>query len=86
MQVANDALSAVAARVQDSSVALQLVQRVCGVLDGSAEGKVKVAAERAALAAALAALADVPIAAPGMQEVATTAAAFCSTHCKDERE
>lgn len=86
VQVSQEALSALAVCVRDPSVGLQLVQRVCCVLDGSAEGKVKVAAERVALTAALAALADMAAAQPGMQEVATAAATFCSTFYKDERE
>jgi hypothetical protein len=83
--VAGQALSALADRVADGGVALQLVQSVSGVLDGSKEGKVKVAAERTALANALAALAPLP-AVPGMEQPATAAATFCSTYYKDERE
>lgn len=86
LQVATAALAAVAAHVQDSGIALQLVQRVCGVLDGTAEGKIKAAAERAALAAALGALAHVPAGQPGMEEVAAAAATSCSILYSDERK
>jgi hypothetical protein len=84
-RVAGQALSALAGRVADPGVALQLVQSVSSVLDGSKEGKVKVAAERTALANALAALAPLP-AVPGMEQPATAAASFCSTYYKEERE
>jgi hypothetical protein len=85
-RVAGQALSALASRVREPGVALQLVQSVSGVLDGSKEGKVKVAAERAALAHALAALAALPTDVSGMQQPAAAAATFCSTYYKEERE
>jgi hypothetical protein len=85
-RVAGQALSALASRVRDAGVALQLVQSVSGVLDGSREGKVKVAAERGALAHALAALAALPADVPGMEQPAAAAATFCSTYYKEERE
>jgi len=82
---AEAALAALAARVQDGAVGLQLVQQLSKLLGGSsAEGKVKVASERAALAAALAALSALP---PAASDAASTAAAtFCSTYYKEERE
>lgn len=82
---AEAALAALAARVQDGAVGLQLVQQLSTLLGGSsAEGKVKVASERAALAAALAALSALP---PAASDAASTAAAtFCSTYYKEERE
>lgn len=85
-QVATQALSAVSMRVQDSQVSLQLVQRVTRVLDGSAEGKVKAAAERSALTTALAALAHISVSQQQMGQVATAAASFCSTYYKEEGE
>jgi hypothetical protein len=82
---AEAALAALAARVQDPGSGLALVQQVAQLLGGSsAEGKVKVAAERAALAAALTALASLPAAAAA--EASTAAATFCSTYYKEERE
>lgn len=82
---AEAALAALAARVQDGAVGLQLVQQLSKVLGGSsAEGKVKVASERAALAAALSALSSLP--AGAADEASTAAATFCSTYYKEERE
>jgi hypothetical protein len=82
---AEAALAALAARVQDPSSGLALVTQVTQLLGGSsAEGKVKVAGERAALASALTALASLPPAAAG--EASTAAASFCSTFYKEERE
>jgi hypothetical protein len=82
---AEAALSALAARVQEPGVGLALVQQLSSLLGGSsAEGKVKVASERGALAAALTALAALPAAAAG--EASSAAATFCSTYYKDERE
>lgn len=82
---AEAAVAALAARVQDSAVGLQLVQQLSKLLGGtSAEGKVKVASERAALAAALTALSSLPAAAAG--EASTAAASFCSTYYKEERK
>jgi hypothetical protein len=82
---AEAALAALAAQVQDGAVGLQLVQQLSKLLGGSsAEGKVKVASERAALAAALSALSSLPTGAAG--EASTAAATFCSTYYKEERE
>jgi hypothetical protein len=82
---AEAALAGLGARVADGAVGAQLVQTVCSLLGGtSAEGKVKVAAERAALAAALAALATLPAGAGDAP--ASAAASFCSTFYKEERE
>jgi hypothetical protein len=85
-RVAGQALSALASHVRDAAVALQLVQGVSSVLDGSKEGKVKVAAERTALANALAALSPLPADVPGMEQPAAVASTFCSTYYKEERE
>lgn len=85
-RVAGQALSALASRVRDAGVALQLVQSVSSVLDGSKEGKVKVAGERAALAHALTALAPLPAGVQGMEQPAAAVAAFCGTYYKEERE
>ncbi|KAF8055816.1 hypothetical protein HT031_006591 [Scenedesmus sp. PABB004] len=81
--VAGTALAALAARVQDAGVAGALVAKVTGVLDGSAEGKIKLAGERAALAAALASLSALPRT-PDMAAVAAGAATFCAGAVKDE--
>lgn len=82
---AEAALSALAARVQDAGVGAALVQQLSSLLGGcSAEGKVKVASERGALAAALTALASLPAGAAG--KASSGAATFCSTYYKDERE
>jgi hypothetical protein len=82
---AEAALAALAAQVQDGTVGLQLVQQLSKLLGGSsAEGKVKVASERAALAAALSALSSLPTGAA--TEASTAAATFCSTYYKEERE
>jgi hypothetical protein len=82
---AEAALAALAARVQDAAVGQQLVQQLTSLLGGSsAEGKVKVAAERGALAAALSALSALP--APAAGDAAVAAATFCSTFYKEDRE
>lgn len=82
---AEAALAALAARVQDPAAGLQLVQQLSKLLGGSsAEGKVKVAGERAALAAALTALSSLPEGAAG--EASSAAATFCSIFYKEERE
>jgi hypothetical protein len=77
-------LSAAAARVGDPVVLEQLVKQVAAVLDGSAEGKVKVAAERAALAAAMGALAAAaggPGGSGGAQDRGAAAGATATNIC-----
>jgi hypothetical protein len=82
---AGAALSAVARCVQDPAVGQQLVASVSGLLGGgSAEGKIKAAAERTALAAALTALSSLPP--DSCRLAAVDAATFCSTYYKEERE
>lgn len=59
------------------------------ILDGSAEGKIKVAAERSTLAAALGALAEVPTAVYGEKDLVALAeetTAFLAAAIKEERE
>eukprot|EP00775_Hariotina_reticulata_P008383 gene8383-8567_t len=80
---AGAALAAVAAGVRDPAVGQQLVGHVSRLLGGSsAEGKIKAAAERTALAAALTALSSLPP--DSCLPAAVDAATFCSTYYKEE--
>jgi hypothetical protein len=90
-----EALAAIARRVGRPEALQALAAGVRGVLDGSAEGKIKAASERVALVHALTALAPPgassalpPAAAAAAREVAgpaaDDAAAFCASFIKDE--
>ncbi|GLC46160.1 hypothetical protein PLESTB_001196200 [Pleodorina starrii] len=79
-----EAVRALAGRCGDAAVLEQLVTGLRKILDGSAEGKIKVAAERSALAAALGALAEAPVAGEAMSPLAEGVAAFLATAVKEE--
>lgn len=67
-RAALDVTKALVARVQSSDVLTSEVTRLQKILDGSAEGRVKSAGERAALAAFLSALS--PVALEGLEQTA----------------
>ncbi|KXZ48792.1 hypothetical protein GPECTOR_25g376 [Gonium pectorale] len=83
-----EAVKALAGRCGDAAAVAELVSGVRKViLDGSAEGKIKVAAERSTLAAVLGSLAEAPLAATGpggVAELADSTSAFLATAIKDE--
>ncbi|KAG2444413.1 hypothetical protein HXX76_001166 [Chlamydomonas incerta] len=79
-----EAVRALAGRTSDGGVLVELVAGIRKVLDGSAEGKVKVAAERSTLATALAALAEAPVPAAQLGPLAAEACAFLAVAIKDE--
>ncbi|GIL49256.1 hypothetical protein Vafri_5386 [Volvox africanus] len=81
-----EAVRALAGRCGDTAVLTELVASVRKILDGSAEGKIKVAAERSALATVLGALAEAPAAAGGKSDAALAegVTAFLATAIKEE--
>jgi hypothetical protein len=83
------ALAALAARVGQSGPAGELLGAVNGVLDGSAEGRVRVAGERVALARGLGALSPLAAAVGGgdaAMQLAARAVATAATTYKEERK
>ncbi|GIL73837.1 hypothetical protein Vretimale_5312 [Volvox reticuliferus] len=81
-----EAVRALAGRCIDGAVLAELVAGVRKILDGSAEGKIKVAAERSALATVLGALAEAPASAGGKSDsaLAEGVTAFLATSIKEE--
>ncbi|GFR52602.1 hypothetical protein Agub_g15200, partial [Astrephomene gubernaculifera] len=79
-----EAVRALAGRCGQAGVLRELVAGLRKILDGSAEGKVKVAAERSVLAAALGALGAEAPAAAAEEALAQEVVAFLATAVKDE--
>lgn len=75
-QAALEVLRAAAAHVKSTEAVKAEVTRVQKILDGSAEGRIKNATERAALVAALTAFCPAPPADAAMQELAEETAEF----------
>ena len=76
------AITAVCQKVQDPTVFSVLVSKLRGILDGSAEGKLRAVHERAGLVAALQAVAATPLESDAVGGTAEDAAAFLATYCK----
>ena len=81
-QAALEVLRAAAACVKSTGAVKAEVVRVQKILDGSAEGRIKNATERAALVAALTALCPAPPVDAAMQELAEEMAEFLANYYK----
>eukprot|EP00200_Dunaliella_tertiolecta_P001364 CAMPEP_0202366770 /NCGR_PEP_ID=MMETSP1126-20121109/17251_1 /ASSEMBLY_ACC=CAM_ASM_000457 /TAXON_ID=3047 /ORGANISM="Dunaliella tertiolecta, Strain CCMP1320" /LENGTH=801 /DNA_ID=CAMNT_0048961891 /DNA_START=60 /DNA_END=2462 /DNA_ORIENTATION=+ len=82
--MALDALRAVARRTHDAGVLGEQASSIRKILDGSAEGKIKMAVERAVLAHSLGALSEAPGLGPAMAAVAAEVVAFAAGAVKEE--
>ncbi|KAL4419436.1 hypothetical protein ABPG77_006363, partial [Micractinium sp. CCAP 211/92] len=82
--LAAECVAAMSRHISDSGVTGEQLATACGVLDGSAEGKIKSVAERASLAAVIASLASAPGRGPSVARVAAQAVDFICKYYKEE--
>ena len=81
-QAALEVLRAAAACIKSTEAVKAEVHKVQKILDGSAEGRIKNATERAALVAGITAFCTAPVADPAMQQLAEETAEFLASYYK----